>query len=352
MLKKRSALKWLAILIAAMMFLSAFITYLFDPFYQYHEPYFGLERVFNNRDYQMVGSVKNLSYDSVLVGSSVAENFDSSFLDKEYDCNTLKIIRATGSAADLLHYLEIAHGKQDLKNVFWCMDIFALTGSTEVTVASDKALKYLHTDTILDDATYLFNKDVLFKEIPLYVAYSVMGINTGGQAYDWSADKEFSAARAMQVYEKPDEVLAEQPHDEQLALLEQNLSNVLQEINGHPETEYIIMFPPYSMLWWDCGYVNGTGELYLKVLEEALPALTACDNVKLYFFQSERDIICNLDNYMDMLHYSPAINQYMLDKVVEDLNRVTEENVESVLLEMRETYEYIIEEGIYQYYMK
>lgn len=352
MLKKKSALKWLAILIAAMMLLVALITYLFDPFFQYHEPYFGLERVFNNRDYQMAGAVKNLSYDSVLVGSSVAENFDSSFLDEKYNCNTLKIIRSTGSVADLLYYLEIAHEKQELKNVFWCMDIFALTASMDVTVASDKALKYLHTNTILDDATYLFNKDVLFKEIPLYVAYSVMGVNTGGQAYDWSADKEFSAAKAMSVYEKPDEVLPEFPHEEQLALLGQNLDRVVEEIETHPDTEYIIMFPPYSMMWWDCGYVNGMGELYLQVLDAALPALVACDNVKLYFFQAERDIICNLDNYMDMLHYSPVINQYMLDKVVEDSNRVTEENVEQVLEEMQETYQFIIEEGIYQYYPK
>ena len=157
MLNKKNALKLLGILIISMMFLVALATFLFDPFYQYHEPYLGLNRVFNNRDYQIVGSIKNLSYDSVLVGSSVAENFDSDFIDEKYDCNTIKIIRGSGTVADLLHYLNIAHQKQQLKNVFWCLDIFALTASTEVTVDSDETLKYLHTDTILDDATYLFN---------------------------------------------------------------------------------------------------------------------------------------------------------------------------------------------------
>ena len=171
---KKIALKWLCITIACMLLLAATVTYLFDPFFQYHEPYFGLHKVYYNRDYQVVGSVRNFSYDSVLLGSSVAENFDSEVIDAMYDCNTLKVIRASGSTADLLSYLQLAHEKQDLKNVIWCLDIFALTAPLEVTVASDPALQYLHTDTILDDATYLFNKDVLFQEIPTYIASSFL----------------------------------------------------------------------------------------------------------------------------------------------------------------------------------
>jgi len=351
-LDKKKSLKWLGIFIASMMLFVGLITYLFDPFFQYHEPYFGLKRVFNNRDYQMIGSIKNLSYDSVLMGSSVAENFNSDYLNENYDCNMLKIIRASGPASDLLHYLNIAHQEQNIERVFWCMDIFALTSPTEVTVDSDKSLKYLHTDTMLDDATYLFNKDVLFKEIPLYAAYSVLGINTDGKAYDWSDGKEFSSQKAMKAYNKPDEVLPEQSYEEQLVLLEQNLNNVLREIDSHSETEYIIVFPPYSMLWWDCGYVNGIGELYFEVLEKALPVLSDCENVRLYYFQSERNIICNLDNYMDMIHYRPEINQYMLECTVEDVHRVTKDNAKEIINEMRNTYEYIIEEGIYQYYSK
>lgn len=351
-MEKKVALKWLGILIAAMLLVVALITYLFDPFYQYHDFYFSEKRVFYDREYQMAGSIRNLPYDSVLVGSSMAENFNTDFLDEQYDCETLKIIRASGSAADLLYYLELAHEKQELKNVFWCMDIFALTASAEVTVGTDPALKYLYTDTILDDAAYLFNKDVLFKEIPLYMAYSVLGTNTDGRGYDWSDGKEFGAQKAMQAYQKTPEVLPAQENEEALVLLEHNLENILEEIKSHPETAYTIMFPPYSLLWWDCGYVNGIGELYFQVLERALPLLCACENVKLYYFQAEREIVCNLDNYMDMIHYRPEINQYMLSCVSEDLYRVKPEDVGAFLQEMRDTYEHIITEGIYEYYEK
>lgn len=71
----------------------ALVVWSFDPFYQYHAPFLGIEAVLNDRNNQMPGTVRNFSYDSVLVGSSVAENFVSSFLDETYGCSTLKLIR-------------------------------------------------------------------------------------------------------------------------------------------------------------------------------------------------------------------------------------------------------------------
>lgn len=43
--------------------------------------------------------------------------------------------------------------------------------------------------------------------------------------------------------------------DEQQNLTE-NLSMIEEELSMHPDTSYTIIFPPYSMMWWDCGYVK------------------------------------------------------------------------------------------------
>lgn len=348
---KKKALKWLGIFVAVMMLLPALITYLFDPFYQYHQPFFNLEATLHDRDNQVVGTIRTFDYDSVLLGSSVAENFDSSFLNEQYNCQTLKIIRASGSVADLLYYMDMAHENQTLQNVFWCMDIFAMTASTEVTLYDDSIPRYLHTETVLDDITYLYNKDILFKEIPLSIAYSFMDINTGGDAYNWASDKTFSAEKAMQAYQKPELTAPSSVvSDEKKSLIQENVSMVVDEITSHPDTQYTIILPPYSMLWWDCGYVNGLSSEYFYVLEILLPELLECENATVYYFQSEKEIICNLDYYMDMIHYSPEINQYMLDCIASDENQVTAENITDVLEEMRNTFSYIIEEGIYKYY--
>lgn len=352
-MNKKKALKWFGVFVVAVMLLPALATYTFDPFYQYHMPFFNLEASLYDRDNQVVGTIRTFDYDSVFLGSSVAENFDSSFLDDRYNCKTLKISRAAGSIADLLYYMDMAHEKQDIKNVFWCMDIFALTAPTEVTLHNESIPRYLHTETVLDDITYLYNKDILFREIPLSIANSIMDKNTGGNAYNWAADKTFSTQQAMLAYVKPNTVIQSVPvSDEKKQLIDTNISMVIEEITSHPNTEYTIIFPPYSLLWWDCGYSNGLANEYFLVLETILPKLLEYENVTIYYFQSEKEIVCDLNNYMDMVHYSPAINQHMLNCIANGENQVTYENLDKVINDMHSTFDYIISEGIYEYYNK
>lgn len=351
-MQKKKSLKRLGIFIAIQLFIVAFITYIFDPFYQYHAPFGKADAVLYDRDNQVVGTVRNFDYDTVLLGSSVAENFDSTFLDNLYDCKTLKVVRASGSVADLLYYLDMAHERTNLKNVFWCLDIFALTAPTQVTLYSDDTPRYLHTESVLDDIPYLFNKEILFTKIPLSFAYALLDINTNGQAYDWSADKNFSAEGAMRAYDKPVLTFAPVSAEINTTEIDENISLLMAEINAHPDIQYTFLFPPYSMMWWDCGYVNGISDSYFYALENVLPQLLTCENVSIHYFQADTGIICNLDNYMDMIHYSPQINQHMLDSMVSGNYQVTTENLSETLTDMKETFHYIIEEGIYLYYPK
>ncbi len=348
----KKPLKWLIILIAAEMILVALITILFDPFYQYHGALPGTKTVLYDRDNQVPGTIRTLEYDSVLLGSSVAENFDSEYLDALYDCQTLKIIRASGSVADLLYYLEQAHENQTIQHVFWCLDIFALTSSTEVTLYSDNTPRYLHTQSVLDDFTYLFNKDILFEEIPYSLAFSLLDRNTGGNAYNWAEGKEFGVEKAKLAYIKPETSnwISDGLTAEYRQLVAANIEMVIQEVTTHPNTEYTFLFPPYSLLWWDSGYVNGLSPTYLYALEQILPALVALDNVSVHFFMSEQDIVCDLNNYMDMVHYRPEVNQYMLDCVSTGSHLVTDSNLEEVLDGMKETVDSIVTEKIYDYY--
>lgn len=350
---KKKALKWLGIFVSLVIILPPLITYLFDPFYQYHQPFFNLKATLHDRDNQVVGTIRTFDYDSVLLGSSVAENFDSDILNAQYDCKTLKVTRASGSVADLLYYMDTVHQEQTLKNVFWCMDIFAMTASTEVTLYDESIPRYLHTETVFDDITYLYNKDILFKEIPLSIAYSFMDMNTGGDAYNWASDKTFSAEKAMQAYQKPEvPVPTASVSDEKKELINANVLMVIEEITSHPDTQYTVILPPYSMLWWDCGYTNGICDEYFYVLESLLPKLLKCENATVYYFQAEKNIICNLNYYMDMIHYSPEINQYMLDCIANGENQVTGQNLNEVLKEMYDAFDYITTEGIYEYYDK
>lgn len=350
---KKTALIQIAVIIAAELILTAGAVWLFDPFYQYHTPFWGLEAVLNDRENQMAGTIRNFQYDSLLVGSSMAENFDTDRLNDAYGCNALKVIRGSGSMADLLYYVEMAEERQELKNVFWCLDIFAMNAPTEVGLFQDGIPPYLETDTFLDDLPYLYNKEILLQKIPTMIVSSARKINTGGAAYNWAADKTFSAESAMRWYDRPEKaewrIVKKEP-----ALYEEtvraNVKMLAEQLTAHPEIKYRFLIPPYSMLWWDCAWVNGEDEERLYVLEEVLPVLFSFDNVEVYYFLNDRDIICDLDNYMDMIHYCPEINQYMLEQMREGNDRLTVENSEAALTDMRNLIYDIHEEEIYRYY--
>ena len=48
-------------------------SYLHRPVFHYHKPWFGLKAVLTDKEYQCIGSLRNFDYDSLIVGSSVAE---------------------------------------------------------------------------------------------------------------------------------------------------------------------------------------------------------------------------------------------------------------------------------------
>ncbi|MCM1191802.1 MAG: SGNH/GDSL hydrolase family protein [Butyrivibrio sp.] len=349
----KSALKRLIILIAAELAVIAAVVWLADPFYQYHTPFFGLRAVLNDRENQMPGTIRNFQYDSLLVGSSVAENFDTDQLNAAYDCNTLKVIKASGSVADLLYYVELAEKEHTVENIFWCLDIFAMNASPEVQLY-DNTPRYLGTETLLDDLPYLYNKEILLEKIPAMIVSSIKGINTGGQAYNWAAGKNFSAEGAMRWYDRPrnpgQDVAQKDPEPQAAEAVQENMKMLAAQIEEHPEIQYRFLIPPYSMLWWDCAWINGEEEERFYILEETIPMLLSFENVELYYFQNNRDIICNLDNYMDMIHYSPEINQYMLEQMQAGGCRLTEENREETMADMRSLVRAIREEEIYRYY--
>lgn len=349
-MSKKKALKILGGLIVVEVLAIALLVWLFDPFYQYHEPFFGLQKVMYDRDNQVPGSLRNFAYDRVVLGSSMVENFDTDYLDSQDGLVTIKAIKSAGRTADLLYYLDVVHEYQEVQEIYWGLDIAGLTADPVTVMYEDDIPRYLHTDTILDDIEYLFNKQVIFEKIPLHIASSFMNLNVGGQAYQWHQDKTFGAQQAMDAYVKPQENLPPQDITQYKIDIGKNVQMIADEINAHPEIEYKLFFTPYSMLWWDCGYTNGLGEAYYYAIEEAMRSLVECENAELYFFQTKRDIVCDLDNYMDMFHYKPWVNQYMLEAMEKGEHRVTRENYQQALAELQELYKYIVEEGIYLYY--
>lgn len=317
-----------------MCIIAAFVI-LIDPFFHYHKPWFGLKAVLTDKEYQCIGTLRTFDYDSLIVGSSVAENYYNGWFNEGFDCNAIKAIRSYGATADLCYLLDAAYENHELKYVFYSMDTASLAADPTPTYELTGCPMYLYNKNIFDDVEYLFNKGVLFEKIPYMAANTFIGDYDENDSYNWAQWKEFNQDMALGLYIRTARIAPMKEKNYYQDMLDANIELIAAQIEAHPDTQYKIFFPAYSMLWWDNLYRSGDLEAYLYNMEQTMGALLQYENVEMFYFQDEEEIITNLDNYMDTLHFSPEINEYMTNQIIEGNDPVTLANYKETIAGMR-----------------
>ena len=130
----------------------------------------------------------------------------------------------------------------------------------------------------------------------------------------------------------------------------QNTKMLTDMIEAHPETEFMFFFSPYSMCWWDNAYRNGERDAVLNAERICIEKLINYENAHVYYYQDDKDIITDLDNYMDTIHFSKEINYYIYDSLKEGRDEITSENIDTILDGMYDLSERIVDEYIHEYY--
>lgn len=329
---------------------AAAVTVIFDPFYQYHKPLPGLKAVLTDKEYQCVGTLRTFDYDALIVGSSVCENYNNHWFDEGFGCKTIKAIRSYGATADLNYLLDIAYESHDLKYVFYNIDPSSLWAGTELTYESAGCPMYLYDRNILNDYPYVLNKDVLMEKLPHMLAQSFLGNYDEGDSYNWAQWKHFGPDMATGQYARVPSVKPMQPETAKAEELDGNLAILKAQIERHPETAFKFFFSPYSMLWWDNAYRNGERDAVIYNERQAVGALLQYDNVEIYFYQDAEEIVTDLNNYMDTIHFSKEINYEIYDRMAKGEGRLTLDNYEAVLDRMYALSDRIVREDIREYY--
>lgn len=333
----------------AILVVTAAIVILFDPFYHYHDSVFGLKHVLEDRDYQVAGTIDHFTYDAILLGTSTAENNNLGQFRENFGCEPIKAIRAGGSNADFLTYLDRAYKKRQIRKVFYYIDYIALEGDLKPT------FDRMDTDFItnanpFDDVKYLLNKDILLKNIPLQFVYTYGLSYDEDNPYSWYQSKTFSTAAITGRYSPREEFLSTTFNETTYQNFTTNIGLLSERIQKHPETEYYVVFSPISILWWDEAYRAGEIDQKIRETQEFVKAMDAFENVKIYYFQNDRDLAANLDHYMDSVHFSYEVNCEICDRVARDENRITAANCEALTQDLYQMVEEFSRGGILEYY--
>lgn len=309
----------------------ALLVYYVDPFFHYHAPLDGFSYVIDNQLTQNPGMAEHMEYDSVILGSSMTVNFETDYFKELMGLNTLKLSYSSAYPKDISNILEKIYEVKDdgsvrkIDTVFLGLDIVTYSG--DINETKYPLPEYLYDKNPVNDINYLLNKDVLLNYV-LRPIVDPESMNLSHIYASWWTDDYYNEEWVLLNHDAILEPNPEKmPDSAFVGPIGDNLNvNIIPYIKEHPETNFVIFFPPYSILFWNDVIMDNRLEATIAAYECVAEALNAYDNVTMYFFPVMEDTVTNLNNYADYTHYHPSVNTYMTECFVDGSYRIKKDD--------------------------
>ena len=310
---------------------------LVDPFFQYHKPLSGFPYKVDNQLSQNPGMARKLDYTSVLLGSSMTASFDTDWFMEELGENTVKLSYNGAYPKDEANIMELIFDakKDTVKTVFMAID--QGTFSADVNETKYPIPEYLYDKNPFNNIQYVFNKDVILNYILKPLVDETERTDWTQLYKPWWTDQYYTKANVLMYYVPAEEAEEEMEADVFLDGVEANLqTNILPYIEAHPETEFVFFYPPYSILYWNDVMRLKQLDAVIEELSYMTERLLSYENVRVFCFQNQRQIVCDLNNYADYTHYHADVCRYIVECFANGDCELTQENYEGVFEDLRE----------------
>ncbi|MDE5977631.1 MAG: hypothetical protein K2G70_04090 [Turicibacter sp.] len=346
-----NAKKFNAIVITGTMIcliLFALSVIMIDPYFHYHAPIEGHSYRIGNERYQNNGIVRHFEYDAIITGTSMTENFKTSEMDALFGTNSIKVPYAGGSYKEINDNLLVAlKNNPDIKII-----VLGIDTNSSLTRDKDEPFHgiadggyqypwYMIDDNLWNDVSYILNKSVL--EQVVQIGLSSGESNSFDTAFFWGNSFQVGKDAVLASYERLEERIdvSQELTEVEKDMIRGNVrQNVVETAEAYPDVTFYLFIPPYSICWWDDAEQQGKVDYYINALRLETEELLQCENIRLFAFWNNYEMVCNLDNYKDWAHYSPQINSDIL-RWMADLDErylLTKDNYLEYWNEVREFY--------------
>lgn len=322
---KKFGILFIIIFIFSILFIS-FTTIIIDPYFHYHKPLKNLNYTLNNQRYQNYGIIKHFNYDAIITGTSMTENFKTSEFDKLFNVSSIKVSFQGSSFKETNELLKKAlENNKDIKYIIRSLDYSSFYIDKDDYIYDIETFPfYLYNDDLGDDVKYILNKKVFLKSL---ITLNNKKNTTFDEYNYWNDNYVFGKEVLDSNYERPEKVDDQKINKSDVKMLNDNINqNVISLIKKYPNTEFYFFYPPYSIYQWD--YWNQTSQLNKYLIGEKIitKELLKYDNVHIFSFLDNYDIVTNLDNYKDTTHYSADINSFILKSMNKGEHQLTKKN--------------------------
>lgn len=315
-----------------------------DPCFHYHKPNPRFGYIMDNQRYQNDGIVKHFDYDAIIAGSSMTENFKPTELNALYGVNAIKVPFSGGSYKEVNDLVETALKHNDsVKMVVRGLDYNRLFNTVDHRDYEEYP-EFLYDNNVLNDVFYLWNASLIMMAVQDVIGKDSEGtLKIDFDAYsNWQKYYSFGKNAVDANYARNTLTLPDQQDhvtDEEYAVITENITeNVIRLAKDNPDINFYYYFTPYSIAYMD--FFRFRGELIKQFEAEKfiVNMLLPYDNIHIYSFYMEHDVIENLDNYRDVAHHSEGVNSMILQWIHDGQGLLTKENADEYLEKEKEYY--------------
>jgi hypothetical protein len=312
----------------------ALLTSFLDPLQFYHKATWYSPVFSTEQRYQNPGLARNYDYDTIIIGTSMTENFIPAEVDKALGGKTLKLSIRGSTADEHFKIASLALQTGKVKKVLWGLDYFSLkTGDQE---AAGPFPDYLYDDKLWNDYKYWFNYSV-YEQFFKGIARELKGTapQNVDYLYNWNSQVAFGKKYVINAYKKAKvEETYFGMNEEPIDVIKNNFKDhILALVKAYPDVEFIFYYPPYSILrqsvWKDTNAIRYDNQLEMKTW--MFQQFDQQPNTRVYDFQAESDWTYDLDLYKDLSHHKQDVNTWIAEAIGEDnaKYKVTAQNADS-----------------------
>ena len=272
----------------------------------------------------------------------MTSNFKVSELNELFGVNGVKTPFSGATYKEIADNLYTAlEAQENIKMVVTSMDYSTLIEEKDAYPEQNGNFiypTYLMDKNILNDVKYFWNKTIFLDKTLMVMQNTKNGGTTTdfdsyanwAEYYNYGLDTLLATGYTKSEKHASDSVLLS---EKDAQIVRENIQqNIVEIARQYPNVDFYIFIPPYSICWWEGAKSWGGVDMTIEVLRIKIEEMLEEENIHIYAFGDRKDIVCNLDNYIDTIHYGPWINSEILREMKANENgNITKDNYEEYL---------------------
>lgn len=352
------------------------LVFLFDPYQYFHKSYFTPNKFIRRSGrMQFSGIIKNYidkgeDFDAVILGGSLAQNFEPKWVSQLFDTekNAISLAFSGATAAEQAFVAKHALATGKVKTALWSIGPGWRMGVDFVNNRRTMPY-YMYNDNYLDDFNYLYGRKNIQVSLGywfsliftrrVYYYYRRMGISSVPLVpwYEFGAWGPFDENDMEEMNQRLFAPAIQKKIKRRLEKTEKKLVNQKLPISSfnnlpanafetekkllgdlaksNPSVEFKLVFPPVSALY----YHNAPQHNIDRTVNRAHALLEIAkdyNNVKAFFI-SEDYIINDLRYYKDAAHFDRSISRFILRQISRGNFELTSENVSTYIAKLKKS---------------